>query len=216
MNELVYVVDDDEDLRESISEILGENGFVVHSFARAETALVELENSIPQIAIIDYMMPGMDGMALIPLVKKKHPRIKIIMITAFSTVENAVAAMKGGADDYLPKPFRKNDLIATVRRNLEELRFEQEIEEPGMDEILACLANQIRRQILNALYAHGKMRFMDITRDLGIDDHTKINFHLKNLKMHQLVSQDSRKLYKLSPQGEKMVNYLSLLSKKIS
>jgi len=216
MNDLIYIVDDDDDLRESMCEILRESSFEVRPFARADEALAALDESTPQVAVVDYMMPGMDGMALIPLIKKSHPRIRIIMITAFSTVENAVAAMKGGADDYLPKPFRKNGLVAAVRRNLEEIRFEQAIEEPVMDEILACLANQIRRQILNALYTKGKTRFMDITRELGIDDHTKVNFHLKNLKMHNLISQDRSKLYTLSPQGEKMIRYLSLLSKKIS
>ncbi|MDJ0621318.1 MAG: response regulator [Desulfocapsaceae bacterium] len=215
MNELVYVVDDDTDLRESITEILSEEGFAVRSFAGAETALAGFDTAIPQIAIVDYMMPGMDGMTLIFMIKKKYPRLKVIMITAFSTVENAVAAMKGGADDYLPKPFKKNDLLTAVRRNLEEIRFEQEIEGPGMDEILACLANQIRRQILKALHTHGKMRFMDITRDLGATDHTKVNFHLKNLKIHKLISQDRDKLYTLSSQGKKMIEYLSLLSKKL-
>ncbi len=60
------------------------------------------------------------------------------------------------------------------------------------------------------------MRFMDITRHLGISDHTKVNFHLKNLKTHNLLAQDREKTYFLTPQGEKMVDCLSLLSQRIS
>jgi predicted transcriptional regulator len=60
------------------------------------------------------------------------------------------------------------------------------------------------------------MRFMDITRHLGISDHTKVNFHLKNLKANSLVSQSGDKIYSLTPQGRKMVDGLAFLSKKIS
>jgi FixJ family two-component response regulator len=138
------------------------------------------------------------------------------MITAFSTVDNAVAAMKSGADDYIAKPFKRDELLVAVRRSLEELKFEQQMICPGMDEALSCLSNQIRRDILIALSQKGDMRFMDITRHLEISDHTKVNFHLKNLKTNNLVSQKRDKFYRLTPQGEKIVDGLALLSKKIS
>lgn len=215
MNEIIWVIDDDSDLRESITEILLDNGFDVNSFATAEAALHGFQSQIPALVIVDNMMPGMGGMAFIPILKKEHPNVKIIMITAFSTVENAVTAMKSGADDYLAKPFKRDNLLATVRRSLEELKFEQQLTGPGMDDALACLSNQIRRQILTTLFSRGRMKFMEITRHLEISDHTKVNFHLKNLKMNSLVSQDREKFYNLTPQGEKMVDCLSLLSKQI-
>jgi len=216
MTEVLFVIDDDTDLRESIVEILEANDFKVNSFAKAEAALERIQTTVPSLVIVDHMMPGMGGMAFMPLLKKEHPRVKIIMITAFSTVENAVSAMKSGADDYLTKPFNRDDLLATVRRNLEELRFEQQLSGPGMDEALTCLSNEIRRQILTALSVKGKMRFMDITRYLQISDHTKVNFHLKNLKTNHLISQEREKHYVLTQQGEKMVDCLSIFSKEIS
>ncbi len=216
MTKAIYVIDDDKDLRESIVEILEANDFRVNSFANAEAALETIQTNLPSLVIVDNMMPGMGGMAFIPLLKKEQPRVKIIMITAFSTVENAVSAMKSGVDDYLAKPFSRDDLLATVKRNLEELRFEKELAGPGMDEALACLSNQIRRQILTALFAKGRMRFMDITRHLQISDHTKVNFHLKNLKTNNLISQENEKFYSLTHQGEKMIDCLSLFSRKIS
>jgi FixJ family two-component response regulator len=216
MNELIFVIDDDQDLRESISEILQQDNFEVRSLATAEAALEELKAGTPSLAIVDNMMPGMGGMAFMPLLKQQCPGVKIIMITAFSTIDNAVAAMKSGADDYLAKPFKKDELIVAVRRNLEELKFQEKFAGPDMDDTLACLANEIRRQILTALSNKGSMRFMDITRHLGISDHTKVNFHLKNLKTNSLVSQSGDKVYSLTPQGKKMVDGLALLSKKIS
>lgn len=85
-----------------------------------------------------------------------------------------------------------------------------------MDEALACLSNPIRRQILVTLSTKGEMRFMDITRTLGIGDHTKVNFHLKNLKTNNLISQNREKCYRLTSQGEKIIDCLQLLSKRIS
>jgi DNA-binding NtrC family response regulator len=214
--ETIMVIDDDQDLRESIVEILEDNDFQAIGCETAEAALQKIRIKAPSLIIVDNMMPGMGGMAFLPLVKNDHPRIKIIMITAFSTVDNAVTAMKSGADDYLAKPFKRDELLVAVKRNLEVLKFEQQLSEPGMDENLACLSNPLRRQILAALSSKGEMRFMDITRHLGISDHTKVNFHLKNLKTNNLVSQDREKAYHLTPHGEKMVDYLHLLSKNLS
>jgi len=214
--ETIMVIDDDLDLRESIVEILEDNGFLVTGCASAEAALQKIKLEVPSLVIVDNMMPGMGGMAFIPLLKNDYPAVKIIMITAFSTVDNAVAAMKIGADDYLSKPFKRDELLIAVKSNLEELKFEQQLSEPDMDMTLACLSNQIRRQILAVLSKKKEMRFMDITRSLGISDHTKVNFHLKNLKANAFVSQDRDKIYKLTEQGKNIIDRLRLLSKKIS
>lgn len=210
------VIDDDRDLREGIVEILEGNNFSVIGCESAEAALQKIRIEAPRLIIVDNMMPGMGGMAFLPLVKNEYPQIKVIMITAFSTVDNAVAAMKSGADDYLAKPFKRDELLVAVRRNLEVLKFEQQLFEPGIDETLVSLSNPLRREILTVLSSKGEMRFMDITRYLGVSDHTKVNFHLKNLKASNLVSQDREKSYRLTPNGVKMVDYLHLLSKKIS
>ena len=216
MNKVIYVIDDDQDLRETIVEILEGNDFKVHSFDSAESALKKIKLIPPSVVTLDNMMPGMDGMAFIPILKQQCPHVKIIMITAFSTVDNAVAAMKLGVDDYLAKPFKREELLVAIGRSLEELRFEQQMTGPNMDDALSCLSNEIRRNILTTLASKGGMRFMDITRELQISDHTKVNFHLKNLKTNNLVSSKKENKYNLTPQGEKMVEYLSLLSKKIS
>ena len=214
--ETIIVVDDDRDLREGIVEILTDDGFTTIGCETAEAALSAIKLHRPRVLIADNMMPGMGGMSLMPIVKRDYPGIKIIMITAFSTVDNAVAAMKSGADDYLAKPFKRDDLLMAVKRSLESLKFEEQLADPCLDEALSCLANQIRRQILIALSTQGKMRFMDITRHLGISDHTKVNFHLKNLRSNNLIAQDRGKAYLLTAQGEKMVGCLDLLSRKFS
>jgi len=215
-NDTILVIDDDRDLRESVVEILTDNGFAAIGCETAEIALKKIKIQPPRLVVVDNMMPGMGGMALISLLKNEYPGIKIIMVTAFSTVDNAVAAMKNGADDYLAKPFKRDDLLMAVKCNLETLKFEQREPDPGLDEALACLAHQIRRRILAALSVKREMRFMDITRHLGISDHTKVNFHLKNLKSNHLIAQNREKAYHLTPQGEKMATSLDVFSKKIT
>jgi DNA-binding NtrC family response regulator len=215
-SELVMVVDDDDDLREGIVEILENDGYRTIACETAEAALYKIKENLPRVIVLDNMMPGMGGMALVPLLKREYPGVKIIMITAFSTVDNAVNAMKTGVDDYLAKPFRRDDLLMAVRRMLEAAKFEKGGGDPNMDEALACLANSIRRQILTLLVEHGEMRFMDITRSLGIADHTKVGFHLKNLKAMALIDQSREKSYRLTPQGKKMYDCLHLLAKQIS
>ncbi len=212
--ETIMVIDDDQDLRESIIEILEDNDFAVIGCESAEVALQKIKLQIPDLIIVDNMMPGMGGMAFIPLVKNNYPGIMIIMITAFSTVDNAVAAMKSGADDYLAKPFRRDELLVSVKSNLEKLKFAQMLPETVMNDALACLSNPIRRNILAALSEKKTIRFMDITRHLEISDHTKVNFHLKNLKANNLICQDREKAYRLTPEGQKMVDCLHLLSTK--
>ena len=212
----IIVIDDDQDLRESIVEILVDNEYAATGYATAELALEKIKHHEPSLVIVDNMMPGMGGMALIPILKREYPKIKIIMITAFSTVDNAVAAMKIGADDYLAKPFKRDELIVAIKQNLEVLKFQQQQLDPNMDEALTCLSNPIRRMILATLSEKREMRFMDISRQLGISDHTKVNFHLKNLKSNNLLAQDREKIYRLTPQGEKMVECLDLLSQRIT
>lgn len=215
-NKTILVVDDDQDLCDSLLEILENEGFKAIGCETAEAALQQVKADTPHLAIIDNMMPGMRGMTLLPLLKKEYPGIKIIMISAFSTVDNAVTAIKNGADDYLAKPFKRDELLMTVKRNLEELKFEQLLLDCNMDDALSSLANPLRRQILSALSQKREMRFMDITRYLKISDHTKVNFHLKNLKNNNLICQNSEKNYQLTAQGDRILQALQLFSKKTS
>jgi predicted transcriptional regulator len=82
-----------------------------------------------------------------------------------------------------------------------------------MDSTFSCLSNTIRRDILKLIDREQRLRFMDIARHLGIEDHTKMNFHLKLLRNADLVGQDENKYYILTPQGERIMACLSKLTK---
>ncbi|WP_277656694.1 response regulator [Seleniivibrio woodruffii] len=216
MDEKILIVDDDDELRSNIDEILVAAGFQTRQASGASEAMKMIQADCPDLIIVDYMMPEINGMELISSVKKSHPSVKIIMITAFAAIESAVEAMKKGADDYISKPFKKDALILSVRKNLEEVRFARCIIRLNMDDTLSCISNNTRRQILMMLFRDGKMRFMDITRALGIEDHTKVNFHLKALKQNGLIEQNEDKEYLLSAGGLNVIDCLQVMSSKVS
>jgi DNA-binding response OmpR family regulator len=216
MTARILVIDDDTELQATIVEVLQSVGFAVESEKSAETALGRLEKESFDIVLLDLIMPGMGGMEALPLIKKACPRAKIIMITAFATVDNAVEAMKRGADDYISKPFKVNELLTTVMRSREEAKFLECRSLLDLESTFSCLANAVRREIIIDLAREGSMRFMDLARHLQIEDHTKVNFHLKVLREAGLVEQDRKKLYLLSREGRKIVECLTMVMKTIS
>jgi DNA-binding response OmpR family regulator len=212
----ILVVDDDWDLRDNIVEILKNDGFDVNTASNGEEALDILKASEFDLALLDLIMPKMGGMDLLPLIKRQHPNTKVIMITAYSTVDNAVEAMKKGADDYITKPFKIDELSMAVKNNLAEAEFLACKTVLNMDDTFSCLANTMRRQILLLLGKEGKVRFMDITRKLGVGDHTKVNFHLKVLREANLIEQGNNKSYLLAKEGRKVLDCLSVVVKSLT
>jgi two-component system nitrogen regulation response regulator GlnG len=112
----VWVVDDDESVRWVLEKALRQAGMEARSFDRAEHLLEAIEHGEPDVLITDVRMPGMSGIALLDRLQSTCPKLPIIVITAHTDLENAVAAYKGGAFEYLPKPFDIDEVIELVRR----------------------------------------------------------------------------------------------------
>jgi len=212
MTSAILVVDDDLELQENISEVLVKAGFAVTVASDGLEALDALQSGSYDLVLLDLMMPRMGGMEALLRIRQLRRDVQIVMITAFATVQSAVEAMKLGANDYLPKPFKVNDLLTTVRRNLEEVKFKQRTFLDDIDGTLHCLANSIRRQILRILQQASPMRFMDIVRELEISDHTKVNFHLKALKGADLIAQNGARRYALTEEGYQALDFLTSLA----
>ncbi len=118
-NGTVLVIDDEEIMREILEALLAREGYAVRLAADGAEGL-EIARAVPiDAAIVDVMMPGMDGLTVLDEIKKIDDDIPVIMITAFASVETAIAAMKRGAFDYVTKPF-KNDEVLVVLGNAVE------------------------------------------------------------------------------------------------
>lgn len=112
----VWVVDDDQSVRWVLQKALRQAGMESRSFERAEHLLDAIESERPDVLITDVRMPGMSGIALLDRLRDTCPTLPIIVITAHSDLDSAVSAYKGGAFEYLPKPFDIDEAIDLVNK----------------------------------------------------------------------------------------------------
>jgi two-component system nitrogen regulation response regulator GlnG len=115
----IYVIDDDRSIRWVLEKALQAENMPVVSFASADDALAAIEQSEPAVIVTDIRMPGMDGLELLERINSQHPQVPVIIMTAHSDLDSAVSAYKGGAFEYLPKPFDVDDAVALVSRALQ-------------------------------------------------------------------------------------------------
>ncbi len=116
----VWIIDDDRSIRWVFEKTLARENIPYQSFGSASEALAALEGGkLPQVMVSDIRMPGQSGLDLLRHVKMHHPDLPVIIMTAYSDLDSAVAAFQGGAFEYLPKPFDIDQAIALVRRAIE-------------------------------------------------------------------------------------------------
>lgn len=118
-NHRVLVVDDDLELRNTISQSLEHNSFDVGQAANGLEALEFIKHQRPDFVMLDVNMPKMDGMECLSRIKEIDPSIIVIIMTAYSNIEDAVRATKEGAYNYLPKPIKQQELVEMVQKALE-------------------------------------------------------------------------------------------------
>lgn len=116
---VVLVIDDEEPMRDSCTQILTKNGFQVVTAVDGIEGLNKIGRYKPDLALVDLMMPGMNGLDLLTKIRDSDQNIISIVITGFPTIDSAVEAMKRGAYDFLPKPFTPDELRIIVQRGYE-------------------------------------------------------------------------------------------------
>lgn len=122
MSQPVWIVDDDRSIRWVLEKALAREGIEHRSFASASEAIdaIAAAGALPGALISDIRMPGESGLTLLKEIKERHPQIPVIIMTAYSDLDSAVAAFQGGAFEYLPKPFDVDQAVSLVRRALEQ------------------------------------------------------------------------------------------------
>jgi two-component system, NtrC family, nitrogen regulation response regulator GlnG len=112
----VWIVDDDRSIRWVLEKALAREGIPFKTFSSAYEVLQALSVSQPQVLVSDIRMPGESGLTLLNKVKERYPQMPVIIMTAYSDLDSAVAAFQGGAFEYLPKPFDVDHALALIRR----------------------------------------------------------------------------------------------------
>lgn len=115
-NTTVWVVDDDKSIRWVVEKALNTESITTESFAEGDSVLNRLEQTRPTAIISDIRMPGIDGLKLLKRIIEKYPDLPVIITTAHSDLDSAVASYQGGAFEYLPKPFDIDEVVAVVKR----------------------------------------------------------------------------------------------------
>ncbi|WP_394777487.1 nitrogen regulation protein NR(I) [Undibacterium sp.] len=125
----IWIVDDDDSIRWVLEKALARENLVTKSFTNARDAMTALQSDTPQVLVSDIRMHGASGLELLQTVKAKYPGLPVIIMTAFSDLESAVAAFQGGAFEYLAKPFDLDKAVELIRRALDESLRESSVEQ---------------------------------------------------------------------------------------
>ncbi|MEI2704400.1 MAG: response regulator transcription factor [Ilumatobacteraceae bacterium] len=142
----VLIADDDRAIRQSLARALSLVGYSVVEASDGAAALSQIEAAKPDVAVLDVMMPNVDGLTVCRVLRAERKRLPILMLTARTETADRVAGLDAGADDYLPKPFDLDELLARLRALLRRTQPEPDAEQP--DDLRlgdVVLDNQARR-----------------------------------------------------------------------
>ena len=122
MNQRVLLVDDDPGVSEVIGLLLEREGYAVESAATLKEALTRVDTRAPDVVVTDLKLPDGTGLDVIAVLRGRHPGLPIVMITSYSSMESAIAALRAGAVDYVIKPFNNDEFLRAVARALNRRR----------------------------------------------------------------------------------------------
>ncbi|MGI1679240.1 MAG: nitrogen regulation protein NR(I) [Cellvibrionaceae bacterium] len=114
----VWIIDDDRSIRWVLEKALNQAGIETESFETGDRAMIQLQTKKPEAVICDVRMPGINGLEMLKNLHSENPHIPVIIMTAHSDLDSAVAAYQGGAFEYLPKPFDVDEALAVMQRAL--------------------------------------------------------------------------------------------------
>jgi len=123
----LFIVDDEPTIREGIALALG-NAYQISDFANAEDALAALEETSPDLVLMDVGLPGMNGIDALARIKKTNPHILVVMISAYEDLDGVIRSMKLGAHDYVVKPLQMDQLELTIDNALATIRLRKEVQ----------------------------------------------------------------------------------------
>ncbi|HID96778.1 MAG TPA: sigma-54-dependent Fis family transcriptional regulator, partial [Thermodesulfobacteriaceae bacterium] len=123
MKERILIVDDDPNIRDGSSQVLSRAGYDVSEASTGAEALSLVDRFEFDLILLDLKMPDVNGLDLLRNIRENDQQVPVVMITAYGTIQNAVEAMRLGADDFLPKPFEPDELRMVVSRILKARRL---------------------------------------------------------------------------------------------
>ncbi len=132
MSARVLIADDDRAIRDALTRALGLEGYDVVQAIDGTTALAVIESTQPDVAILDVMMPNIDGLTVCRVLRAERNRLPVLMLTARTETADRVAGLDAGADDYLAKPFDLDELLARLRALLRRTKADDDSDDDAV------------------------------------------------------------------------------------
>tara|TARA_B100000029_G_scaffold516657_1_gene632351 strand:- start:1314 stop:1895 length:582 start_codon:yes stop_codon:yes gene_type:complete len=186
----VWIVDDDVSIRWVLERALVDAGYIVRQFGNADEATEMLGYERPHVVITDIRMPGRTGLEFLDLLALRFPEIPVVLMTAYTSLDQAVAAYRGGAFEYLAKPFDLDEAIALVRRALIKrtdwqvalrISVDEHLASNGSD-LLQRFGGEFEKVLLQATLAFTGGRKQEAARRIGWSRNTLA----RKLKEHKI------------------------------
>ncbi len=125
-HDTVWIIDDDQSIRWVLEKALNQENIITRSFENGDLVIKQLQTAQPGVVITDICMPGTDGFSVLSHIQEAHPNLPVIIMTAHSDLDSAVASYQGGAFEYLPKPFDIDEAVALVKRAITHSQEQQQ------------------------------------------------------------------------------------------
>ncbi|TET56347.1 response regulator [Candidatus Bathyarchaeota archaeon] len=139
----ILIVDDEESIRKVLATILEEEGYVAETAKNGKEAIEKSETKFYNLALIDIRLPDMEGTELLTAIKETTPKMVKIIMTGYPSLQNAVEAVNKGADAYILKPFKVEDILKTIKEELKKQRAARKYSEEKVAEFIVTRAKEL-------------------------------------------------------------------------
>lgn len=138
----ILIIDDDETIRKSITTVLEQKGYVVDTAESGQVAVTKSETETYDLALIDIRLPDMDGVQLLTAMKETTPKMVKIIITGYPSLQNAMEAVNKGADGYIVKPVKMDELLTMIEKHLKKQQESRKYTEQKVAEFIETRARE--------------------------------------------------------------------------
>ncbi len=206
----ILIIDDNNTARKQMVEMLTNAGFEIDDSNNVRVAAKKAILEAFDVILIDQALHNNCDVDIVEELRMVRPLTRIVYMSAFAGRRGRTTSRNKKC--ILSKPFELGEFIDMIGQLQEEVRFGRNEEETHYSHILFALSSPIRRNIIKLLHTERRLRLVDITKGVGITDHTKVIFHLKMLKESGIISQYRKKLFYLTDEGEKAVDVLRIMN----
>jgi len=142
----ILVIDDDPSIRKVLSAALEDEGYIVDAAENGREAIRKSESNFYNLALIDIRLSDMEGTKLLTQMKETVPKMVKIIVTGYPALQNAIDAVNQGADAYIVKPFKMEDLLKTVREHLQKQELAKKHSEEKIREFIEARVKELERE----------------------------------------------------------------------